>query len=62
MQAVEKCGREWRGVLTFLKKHSDVLGQEGEIYNLADPNDKKMQERIRKRAAKLMNGRQSFQR
>ena len=29
VQAVEKCGREWRSVAQFMKKHADVLGNTG---------------------------------
>ena len=50
-QAIEQRGRDWRGVLQFMKNHADILGDRGDFYNAIDVNDRKMQDRIRKRAA-----------
>lgn len=50
---------EWRSVVTFMKKHAEVLTENSEIYISADPNDKKLQERLRKRAARILKGHDS---
>lgn len=50
---------EWRSVVTFMKKHAEVLTENSEIYISADPNDKKLQERLRKRAARILKGHNS---
>ena len=44
-------------MLQFMQKQSEVLEQNGAAYPLADANDKKLQERFRKRLAKLLRGR-----
>ncbi|XP_031561772.1 uncharacterized protein LOC116297650 [Actinia tenebrosa] len=59
LQAIEQRGRNWKSVLKFLCEHVDVLGKTGEFYKNVDVNDKRMQERIRKRAAKLLDGEKS---
>ena len=56
VQAMEKCGREWRSVAQFMKKHADVLGNTGDLYRDMDVNDKKAIERLRKRANKILKG------
>ena len=62
MRAVEKCGREWRSVVLFMKKHADVFAENDEMYRKADPNDKKLQERLRKRATKILRDRNTAER
>lgn len=56
LQAVEQKGRNWRSILKFLCENADALGKSGEFYKKVNVNDKLIQERIRKRAAKLMDG------
>ena len=54
VQAVENCGREWQSVVQFMKRHTEVLAKNSKIYRKADPNDKKLHERLRKRAAEIL--------
>ena len=55
LKGVELKGRDWRTVLAFLKSNSEVRGEEGKIYGDCDIGEKSLQERIRKRAAALLN-------
>jgi len=56
LQAVQTCGREWKSVLSFMRRHVEVLGEAGDQY-LAEghSSNKALQERLRKRATKLLN-------
>ena len=53
IRAVELNGRDWRAVLTFLKRNWEVLGEEGELYRDCDIGDRSIQDRLRKRAATI---------
>ena len=46
-------------MVTFKKKQAEVLTENSKIYISADPNDKKVQERLRKRAAKILKAHDS---
>lgn len=60
LQGVQTCGREWRSVLSFIRRHVEILGEAGEQYLVkGQMADKALQERIRKRATKLLNERLS---
>lgn len=57
LQAVNVCGREWNSVLAFMRRHVEVLGAEaGAQYVDKENPEKQLQERLRKRAAKLLTG------
>lgn len=58
LQGVQTCGREWKSVLSFIRRHAEVLGKAGQQY-LAEGKkvEKSLQERLRKRATKLLNER-----
>lgn len=61
LQAVEKKGRNWRSVLKFLCENADALGKSGEFYKNVNVDDKLIQERIRKRATKLMDDEKGYE-
>ena len=48
IQAVKKCGREWRGVVTFMKKHAEVLTENSEIYKCRSERQKAARETTKK--------------
>ena len=54
LQAVERCGRQWRSVAQFKKNRAEVLGETGDVYEDMNISDKKMHECLRKRANKLL--------
>ena len=55
LKPVQLKGRDWRTVLAFLKSNWKGLGEEGKIYRDCDISEKSLQERLRKRAAALLN-------
>lgn len=55
LQGVQAFGREWKSVLSFMRRHVEVLGEAGKQYIEEGINDKALQERLRKRATKLLN-------
>ncbi|XP_031556791.1 uncharacterized protein LOC116293498 [Actinia tenebrosa] len=49
-------GREWKSVLSYMRRHAEVMGEAGDQYLVEDKSPcKALQERIRKRASKLLN-------
>ena len=54
LKAVELKGRDWRAVLTFLKRNWEFLGEKGELYRSCDIGDKRLHDRLRKRASTLL--------
>lgn len=55
LKGVERFGREWKSVLAFMRRHTEVLGEAGNQYISQQNSDKVLQERLRKRATKLLN-------
>ena len=54
LKAVESNGTDWRSIASYMKRHSEVFGKDGvQFYSNFEPKDKKLQERLRKRFAKL---------
>ena len=56
LKAVELKGRDWRAVLAFLKRNWEFLGlgEKGELYRSCDIGDKRLHDRLRKRASTLL--------
>ena len=44
LQAVETCGRDWRSVAQFMRKHAEVLGKAEDYHENVNKNDKKTPE------------------
>ena len=40
LQAVQACGREWKSVLSFMRRHVEVLGEAGDQYLAKENSDK----------------------
>ena len=55
LQGVHKYGREWKSVLSFMRRHAEVLGEAGNQYLSEQNSDKVLQERLRRRVDKLLN-------
>lgn len=57
LKAVEARGRDWRAVLQFMMKHSEVFDKDAQtFYGSCEVTDKKMHERLRKRFSLLSDG------